>query len=102
MPHGGLEEAAEQASPKNRRLRRLGGYPSRSLADPDVPNPGIRLLRSIGLLHAYGRMHDLHPGKRVLLQEAGKTLPVYASALGAAVQRCLPEADDRSQSASLV
>jgi len=73
---------------------RPGGYPSRPLTDPDVPNSGIRLLRSAGLLRANGRMHDLHPRKRVLLQEAGKTLPVHASALGAAVQPFPPEADD--------
>jgi hypothetical protein len=46
-------------------------------------------------------MHDLHPGKRVLLQEAGKTLPVHASALGAAVQPFPPEADDRSPTSGL-
>src|SRR5215467_5179715 len=83
-----------EASPKNPRSSRPGGYPSRPLTDPDVPNSGIRLLRATGLLRANGRMHDLHPRKRVLLQEADKTLPVHASALGAAVQPFPPEADN--------
>jgi hypothetical protein len=65
-----------------------------ALTDPDVPDSGIRLLKSTGLLRADSRMHDPHAGKRILLQEADKTLPAHTAALGTAVQPFPPEADD--------
>ena len=59
-----------------------------------MPDSGIRLLTSPGLLRADSRMHDLHAGKRRVLQEADKTLPAHPVALSTAVQPFPPEADD--------
>ena len=81
------------ASPKNPRSSRPGGCPSRPLTDPDVPNSGIRLLKSTGLLRANGPVHDLGSGKWVVLQQTGKTLPAHTAPLGAAVEPFPPEAD---------
>jgi hypothetical protein len=68
------------------RSSRPGGFPTRSLTDPDVPDSGIRLLKSTGLLRADSHMHDLHAGKRIVLQEADKTLPAHTAALGVVCQ----------------
>jgi hypothetical protein len=60
---------AQTASPKNARLSRPGGYPSRPLTDPAGPNSAPRPLSATGFLYTDSRMPNFYSGKRKLLPE---------------------------------